>query len=228
MDTQQFTALFHNRNACLLYELGNRDCGCGWIGGNAPAYFDDKPEAARDGETRYFFYMTLVSPINGRMLSVFLPPFDVYNDRKIYPNCAIRVFEHEPSSESLLDLYRMFEPEPAVKKTRYEKQFDYSKPTIQKSFLTEPRIVESAEGGTDNSRFFLQVGGHPYWIQNEPYYWDSLENEDRRFFFYIDEFGYPDDTLHGNAPFCFGAAYFYAKITNNEVSDVIAGFWQNS
>jgi hypothetical protein len=28
MDAQQFDALFHARNARLLYGLGERDCGC--------------------------------------------------------------------------------------------------------------------------------------------------------------------------------------------------------
>jgi hypothetical protein len=82
--------------------------------------------------------MTLVSPVNGRMLSVFLPPFAVYNKRPVYPDCAIRVFGHETSPESGLDLYRMFAPEPAGKKTRYEKSFAYSKPAIRKTFLSEP------------------------------------------------------------------------------------------
>jgi hypothetical protein len=225
VDAQQFDALFHAKSVRLLYGLGERDCGHGWVGGNAPAYFDAKPEAAREGETRYYFYMTLVSPVNGRMLSVFLPPFAVYNQRSVYPDCAIRVFEHEMSPESRLDLYRMFTPEPDVKKTSYEKSFDYTKPTLRKTFLTEPRI---AEGDATEDSFFLQVGGHPFWVQYEPCNWKALEDEGRRFFFCIDEYGYPDGMIHGNAPFCWDMAYFYAIIANNDVSDVVAGFWQSS
>ncbi len=40
MIQEQFNKLFIERTACLLYDLSNTDNHCGWVGGNAPAYFD--------------------------------------------------------------------------------------------------------------------------------------------------------------------------------------------
>jgi hypothetical protein len=107
-------------------------------------------------------------------------------------------------------------------------RYNYTKPTFRKTFLTGPRIAESAEGEATEDSFFLQVGGHPFWVQYEPGNWKALEDEGRRFFFRIDEYGYPDGILHGTAPFCWDMAYFYARIADNDVSDVVAGFWQSS
>ena len=226
MNHKQFNELFITRTACFLYDLCDTDNHCGWIGGNAPVYFDDKRDIVNESDTRYYFYMTTVSPVNDRMISVFLPAFEHYLQNNIYPNCAIKVFEHEISPESHLNYYEMFTEEPTEKKTEYQKKFIYSKPTIRKTFLSEARFVSKPMEETEP--YFLQVGGKPLLIQKEPYYYKSLASEGYQFFMSADENGYLSDMIHGNDPFNYGAVYFYAKISDDDVSNIIAGFWQNS
>ena len=57
--------------------------------------------------------------------------------RKVYPDCAVKTFEHKLSPESELCLYELHEQEPKEKKTPYQMNFDYSKPTISRSYLSE-------------------------------------------------------------------------------------------
>ncbi|MDR3295011.1 MAG: hypothetical protein LBT26_04150, partial [Clostridiales Family XIII bacterium] len=59
-----------------LYYLSYDHAGCcGWIGGNAPAYFDDKQALVNEADCKYYFYMAFVNPVNNRMYSVFIPAF---------------------------------------------------------------------------------------------------------------------------------------------------------
>ena len=221
---QQYYDLFIARTSCLVMDLSETDHQCGWIGGNAPAYFDDKQSMVNDADAKYYFYLALVSPINNRMISVFIPAWERYFKASIYPNCAIKVFEHEVSPESQYNHYEMFHEEPAVKKTEYEREFDYSKPVIKKTFLSNARLISTPND--EETDHFIQVGGEPNWVQGAYHYLENLERDGYQYFFSADEFGYLDDTIHGNVPFDFGAVYFYAKINKDTVSDVIAGFWQ--
>jgi hypothetical protein len=108
----------------------------------------------------------------------------------------------------------LFQEEPE-EKTAYQKSFDYGKPALTKSFLTRNG------GGTP----FLQLGGEPDFIQSRKQCRDALQNDSYQFCFSVDEAGYLKDTVHGNDPFCYGAIYFYAKISENAVAGLIAGFW---
>ena len=227
MDQAQFDKLFITRAACLLYDLCETDNHCGLLGGNAPAYFDDKRDKVNDPDARYYFYLTVVSPVNGKMISIFLPSYVHYLKNNIYPNCAIKVFEHEVFPESQFCYYEMFEEEPAEKKTEYQKNFDYSKPTIKKTFLSEARLASRSKTESEPSPF-LQVGGHPFLIQKESFYYENVTNNGYQFFFSVDEDGYLSDTIQGNFPFNYGAVYFYAKMNDGDISDVIPGFWQFS
>ncbi len=46
----------------------------------------------------------------------------------------------------------------------------------------------------------------------------------------VNEDQYLPDMVHGNYPFYFGALYLYGKTRNEneELTDLIAAFWQNS
>jgi len=219
MQTSQFQDLFVSRASSLCYYLFDvEENNRGWVGGNAPAYFDDKQSMVNEPDCPYRFYLTAVNPINGKMLTVFIPSFDIYNSHKVYPDCAIKVFEHEVSPESQLRLYELFEDEPQEKKTKYQQDFDYSQPTIRKTYLSE----------TGTGKPFFQLGGYPNLLQDDKYYYSELEKDGYGFFGLADEDGYLNGMIHGNEPFCYGAIYLYAKIENNAARDIIAGFWQNS
>ena len=226
INQQQFYELFVARTSCLLFDLSEKDNQCGWVGGNAPAYFDDKENIVNDSELKYYFYMTLVSPIDNCMISVFIPAFEEYLERNIYPDCGIKVFKHEISPVSQYNYYEMFTEKPTVMKTRYQKNFDYSNPTIRRVFLSNPRFVSKLN--EEEEMYFLQLGGQPLFIQNECFYYDSVMNDGYQFFFSVDEQGYLENMIHGNYPFSYGAVYYYAKMSDNNISDVIAGFWQYS
>jgi len=218
MQAAQFQDLFICRKSSLLYYLTDEEeNNHGWVGGNAPACFDDKRGMVNDPGCPYHFYLTIANPVNDKMLSVFIPNFDIYNSQRVYPDCAIKVFEHEVSPESQLHLYELFEDEPQEKKTKYQQDFDYSKPTIHKTYLSA--------GGTEKP--FFQIGGRPNLIQSEEYYYAELQKNGYGFFGSADEDAYLDGMIHGNDPFCYGAVYFYAKF-DDDSRGVIAGFWQNS
>lgn len=176
-------------------------------------------------EIKYSFFATVNNLVNDTLISLFIPDFSVYLKHNIYPDCAIKVFEHEKSEESSLNFYKLYQEEPKVKESSYQKQFDYTQPAIKKKFIGKPRLVKKS---VEEERFFLQMGGMPVLIQEKERYYKALQNEKYDFFFAIDESGYIDDMIHGNDPFNFGAIYLYAKIKDCNVSDVIAGFWQFS
>jgi len=116
MDKQQFSNLFIKKSTCLVYNLSEKENNYGWIGGNAPKYFDDKQYLINENNSKYNFFMSLINPVDENMLSVFIPKFEIYNDHKIYPDCLIKVIEHEKSQESDLNLYKLLEEEPLLKK----------------------------------------------------------------------------------------------------------------
>ena len=75
----------------------------GWIGGNAPEYFDDQSELIHEGNQKYAFYLSLNHPfIPERMISIFIPEDrETYLENNIYPHCPIKVIEHPVSAESI-------------------------------------------------------------------------------------------------------------------------------
>ncbi|MDR1410179.1 MAG: hypothetical protein LBJ12_07995 [Oscillospiraceae bacterium] len=204
IEPTQLQSLFLTRETSLCYFLTEAPQGTnlGWAGGNAPAYFDDKANLVHDAEYQYSFYMAFVNPVNERMLSVFIPDFSVYNQYSIYPDCAIKVIEHAVSAESALALYMLRGPEP----------------TLRKSYLSL---------GT-NEPAFLHIGGEPNLIQNNEDYEVALLKDGYQFFGMANEEYYTTDLVRGNYPFCYGAVYFYAKINQDSITDIRAGFWQNS
>ena len=53
------------RTDCILYfaEPGvSNEHGTGWIGGNAPEFFDDLADTIHHGNQSYYFYLSFVYP----------------------------------------------------------------------------------------------------------------------------------------------------------------------
>jgi len=46
------------------------------------------------------------------------------------------------------------------------------------------------------------------------------------FIFQFDESSYQKGQVKGNKPFLNGIIYFYGKINNHKISNIIVGFWQ--
>ncbi len=215
--------ILEHRTDCIVYhaqaEVSNEDAA-GWIGGNAPAYFDDEnknhlidqQQAIRtqlEGLT-YFFYLSLLHPFNPeKMISIFIPKdYDEYVEHNIYPDCAIKVIEHPISPESSKDTF--------------------THPSLIKHSISQGKVISDLD--SMELPFLIKVGGTPRLIQQEDYYTTELQQASFSFFFQVDEEGYPETLLaeDGSYPFGFGALYVYAKIDKNEIMQPVAGFWQFS
>lgn len=192
---------------CLLYKaiLAPTDQpSLGWIGGCPPAYCGEEDTSF----TGYLFYMTLILPNKQRQISIFLPEdWEIYLCKNRYPDCAIKVIEHDISSEG-------------------------TKTELQHPAIIKHDIIlykECCDTETGNEPFLVKLGGIPRLVQNKKFYYDQLEKDGYSFYMQIDEDGYPlDGLLKGNYPFCYGALYLYAKQDNNIVENIIAGYWQST
>lgn len=88
------------RTDCILYyaEPGlSNEHGTGWIGGNAPDFFDGQADLIHESNQKYYFYLSLVHPFKPEsMISIFIPEdYEEYLDNNVYPNCSIKVIEHQ-------------------------------------------------------------------------------------------------------------------------------------
>ncbi|MFD1884933.1 hypothetical protein [Paenibacillus wenxiniae] len=215
--------ILQHRTDCILYyaqlDMPNESTA-GWIGGNAPAYFDnekhviDKQEKSSTDEqqksTTYLFYLSLMHPFKpDHMISIFIPgDYDDYVEHNIYPHCAIQVIEHPVSMESSKDTF--------------------TNPDLIKHHIVRGEMIHDSEAMA--VPFLIKVGGTPKWIQQEDYYMTELHAESFSFFLQVDEEGYPETLIadDGSYPFGFGALYVYAKIKGSEIGKLVAGFWQFS
>ena len=206
MELFDFNSLFEDRNRCFLYGLNEEpNMNFGWIGGNAPVFFEDKISIVNDG-IEYYFYLTLINPLNkNKSISIFVPKDEnIYMDNDVYPNCKIKLIEHETSPES-------------------------KKQIFNNNFLRKHFIHYLKECDNENEEvFFIKFGGTPDLIQEEEYYYENLNKNGFEFLLQIDENGYTDNLLGDSYPFHYGALYIYAEIKNNIINNPIAGFWQFS
>lgn len=198
---------------CILYYAGpgqSNEHSTGWIGGNAPEFFDDQEDLIHEGNQRYYFYLGLVHPFKSEsMISIFIPEdYEEYLDNNIYPNCSIKVIEHPTSTESVRDMF--------------------TNPGLIKHAISAGEISND-EKSMDQS-FLIKLGGKPRLIQNTDYYFTKLTEESFSFLFQIDEDGYPETLLQDDYsyPFSFGSLYIFAKVEMNEIQNPVAGFWQFS
>ncbi|WP_260405241.1 hypothetical protein [Paenibacillus sp. 598K] len=127
----------------------------GWIGGNAPAFFDEPSDLIHDSDLTYLFYLTLVHPFQAeRMISIFIPEdYEAYLKNNIYPNCSIKVVEHPISTES-------------------------AKATYTSTGLNKHHITAGESSTDDQSMdqpFLIKAGGTPRLIQKEAYYFTKLQ-----------------------------------------------------
>lgn len=205
--------LLTRRTDCMLYyaepALADRP-RAGWIGGNAPEFFDDPAHPVHEGDRTYLFYLSLNHPYQPeRMISIFIPEdYENYLEHNIYPDCTIKVLEHPASIESGKALY--------------------THTGLRKHHISAVERCSDEEAA--DQPFLIKMGGTPRLLQNEEYYSVELEEDGFSFFFQVDEDGYPDTLLQEDAsyPFGYGALYVYAQIGTAGVEHPVAGFWQFS
>ena len=203
--------LLSNRSKALVFtgrEFNDGDTS--WIGGNAPAYFDDQKDFQSKYGSKYYFYLSLVNPLNPTMMfTIFFPrDYDEYLENNKYPNCAILLVEHPVSNESSTDVF--------------------TNPNMKKYAIGKCGVINNDT--SENQIFLVKFGGTPEHIQNKNFYTKELVADSFEFLFQIDEQGYPeeDDFIQGNYPFSYGALYIYAQIKNENVTDPVVGYWQFS
>ncbi|MDR1277479.1 MAG: hypothetical protein LBK02_01875, partial [Treponema sp.] len=73
----------------------------------------------------------------------------------------------------------------------------------------------------------IKIGGEPALLQKEEYYYKDLINDNYQFIMQIDESEYLRDQIIGNEPFNHGIIYFYGKIKESIIEELVGGFWQN-
>lgn len=207
------TNILAERTDCILYyakpALPN-EYGTGWIGGNAPDFFDDRAHLIHEGTQKYYFYLCLPHPFDSEsMMSIFIPEdYEEYADNNIYPNCSVKVMEHPISAESVKELF--------------------THPGLIKHAISDGEISNDEKSMAQS--FLIKLGGNPRLIQHEDYYFAKLTEESFSFFFQVDEDGYPDTLLRDgySYPFGFGSLYIFARMGTNEIQEPVAGFWQFS
>ncbi|MNO62698.1 hypothetical protein D3C76_533790 [compost metagenome] len=213
MPTENYMDILVERTDCILYYAGSdlsNEQGSGWIGGNAPGFFDHQVNLIHEDNQKYLFYLSLVHPFKPeRMISIFIPEdYEEYLENNIYPDCSIKVIEHPISTESAKDLF--------------------TNPGLVKHVISDGEL--SHDDKSMDQSFLIKAGGNPRLIQNEDYYFTKLEEESFSFLFQVDEDGYPETLLQDNYsyPFSYGSLYIFAKVGANEIQHAVAGFWQFS
>ncbi|WP_068984829.1 hypothetical protein [Lysinibacillus xylanilyticus] len=208
---ENLSNILSDRSKALIFK-GRKftDGDTSWIGGNAPAYFDDQKDFQSRYGSKYYFFLSLVNPLNSAMMfTIFFPrEYDEYLENNKYPNCTILLVEHPVSNESSKDVF--------------------TNPDMKKYAVVNCGVINNDT--SDNEIFLIKFWGTPEHIQNKNFYTKELVADSFEFLFQIDEQGYPeeDDFIQGNYPFSYGAIYIYAQIKNENVMDPIVGYWQFS
>lgn len=208
---KNFNALFLDGTHCMIFQaVSHTPESQGWMGGNAPQYFDDKLEMINGNGIDHYFYLCLMHPFeNEHMISIFIPKkYDEYLDNNIYPNCSIQVFKHPVSEESTHNYFTNF--------------------GLKRHSIVLDKIIKDSE--SFDQPFLIKLGGTPRLIQDEDYYFTELKKHNFDFLLQIDEDGYPDSFLDDiDYPFSFGALYVFAHLSDpSSKLNPIAGFWQYS
>jgi hypothetical protein len=83
--------MLKERKECMLFQTSEKDSRNGWIGGNAPAYFDEM-EGMVNKETE--------------MISIFAPKqFEDRISKNRYPDCSLFTMKHPKTEESKFDTF---------------------------------------------------------------------------------------------------------------------------
>lgn len=212
MTMENPTNLLTKRADCILYHAHlsiPNEHQAGWIGGNAPEFFDNRSDDLHEGDQQYVFYLSLIHPFKPEsMISIFIPEDrEALWENNIYPDCSIKVIEYPVSAES--------------------SKTTFTSSSLFKHCISNGQLVD--DGDSVEQSFLIKVGGNPRLIQHEDYYFAKLQEESLSFFFQVDEDGYPDTLIQKDSsyPFHFGSLYIFAQI-GTEVQHPIAGFWQFS
>jgi len=205
----RYNKFFQERNECMVFQTNEIDSGNGWIGGNAPSYFDEL-EGTVNEETTMYFYLSFVNPFNeNEMISIFAPQnFEERISKNRYPNCSLMTIKHSKTEESKFDTF--------------------NNPDFVKHFISEATIVSDKE--PFNQSFLVKFGGTPKHIQEEEYYYKELHEDGFSFILQIDEEGYPDKLIkpRKSYPFAFGAIYLYAQMKEDLIENPLKSYWQYS
>ena len=195
-----------SRKSVLYYLNPIDEHVVGWIGGNAPDWFDNDAAFAELSENEYGFYCCFKIPGMEDMISIFVPEdFDVRIDENIYPNCSVKAIRHPRCGESCCGTYRL-------------KTTEINRVNISTVPLGDRGEIP-----------FITIGEDVDYVQDEEYYWNHLIRDGYRVYGVIDEYAYgPVDErmkmIKGNAPFCNGCVYLY----RDDNDEIIVGFWQYS
>jgi hypothetical protein len=202
-----YNSILKERNSCFLYKIdrNKQENPDGWIGGNPPSIFNHNWENELNGHK---FYLTFLLPFKNRQISIFIPEYEIYVYHNIYPDCSIKVFEH--------DIFLEEQEESMFKSTCLNQRY-----FCKYKYCTEEE--------SKNESFLIKFGGKPILIQEKIFYYDKLKEDGFDFLIQIDENGYPIDDADfiKSYPFSYGALYLYAKI-KNEITSIIAGYWQST
>ncbi|MEK4424978.1 hypothetical protein [Solibacillus sp. FSL K6-1523] len=197
------------RKECMIFQTSENDSCNGWIGGNAPVYFDELEDVVNK-ETEMNFYLSIVNPFDiNEMISIFAPKnYEERISKNRYPNCSLLIINHPKTEESKLD--------------------NFTNPDLVKHFISEASIVNDKKSFKES--FLIKFGGTPKHIQQEEYYYKELHDDGFSFIFQVDEDGYPDTLIkpRKSYPFGFGAVYLYARILDGSIENPIKGYWQYS
>ncbi|MCM3293284.1 hypothetical protein M3661_24540 [Paenibacillus sp. MER 180] len=201
--------MLKERKECMLFQTSENDCRNGWIGGNAPAYFDELEDMVNKDMERYF-YLSIVNPFDEtEMISIFAPKqFEDRISKNRYPNCSLFTMKHPKTEESKLDTF--------------------TDPDLVKHYISEANIV--SDKASFEERFLIKFGGTPRHIQGEKYYYKGLHDDGFDFLFQVDEDGYPDTLIkpRKSYPFAFGSVYLYAQMLEDSIENPIKSYWQYS
>ncbi|WP_285398340.1 hypothetical protein [Lysinibacillus sp. fls2-241-R2A-57] len=137
-----FKSLLRDRSNALIF-MGRKftDGDTSWIGGNAPAYFDDQKDFQSKYGSNYYFFLSLVNPLNPTMMfTIFFPrEYDEYLENNKYPNCAVLLIEHPVSYESSTDMF--------------------TNPNMKKYAIGDCEVINNDI--IDNQIFLVKFGGTP-------------------------------------------------------------------
>ena len=203
------TTLFYERSEHVSYVTTDFDKKImSWVGGNAPAFFDDKIRIINAFKVEHFFYTTFLNPFDEtEQMSIFIPKdYDIYLKYCYYPTCSIKIFSHPVTKQSNSDIYT----HPYI--TPY-------------SIIECPDFDDKIKHPQEYP--FIKLGGNPDLLyKNSIDCEQNILSDGNIFLFQVDERGYPDHTAQGSsAAMGFAALYVYAQIQDT-IQHPVVGFWQ--
>jgi hypothetical protein len=222
MENDRFNEIFVKRNYSIKLVIDNNDSNNGSrIGGFAPKFFDNSSIGKYELKN-YLYYFTVGNDIldnikNGNEISIFYPnDFSEYNKNYKYPNFPIKCIIHEPSERGNNGIV-------------YNKGIKQNK-IISKGTVEDKEEVEDIDNEGKKLlqiKYGIKIGGEPALLQNEEYYENLLLRDNYQFILQMDESEYLRDQINGDEPFNNGIIYFYGKMKDKNIEEIIGGYWQN-